>query len=175
MKTSLLLNERGLTVAEILVAMVIIGIGLVGLATVIPLSTYGVSEGKGVSTATFLAEQKLEEVRNATWATAAATDCVGLGAPPTTTTCTRAVPTSCTSGTSCATYSNESAVTGYPGYSRTVNVTDCGAGAGCAGVVNSAIRLVTVTVTYTPISATGSNAVSGARSTTLQMVIAQRQ
>jgi hypothetical protein len=56
-----------------------------------------------------------------------------------------------------------------------VSVTDCGVAPGCAGVVNNKMRLVTVTVTYTPTSATGSNAVSGTRSATIPMVMAQRQ
>src|SRR5688572_32005011 len=108
-------DERGLTLAEILVATVVISIGLVGLAVVIPLSSYGVHEGNAMSTATFLAEQRLEEVRNASWTTTpAANDCLGVGpaAAPTSTTCARTQPTACTSGTACTTFADESAVTG---------------------------------------------------------------
>jgi hypothetical protein len=36
------------------------------------------------------------------------------------------------------------------------------------------IRQVTVTVSYTPLSATGTNAVSGARSVSVTMQVAQR-
>src|SRR3989442_7287448 len=39
-----MLNERGLTLVEVLVAAAIIGIGLVGLMTVVPVSSFGVRE-----------------------------------------------------------------------------------------------------------------------------------
>src|SRR5688572_17148749 len=73
-------NERGLTLAEILVAVAILGIGLVGLAVVVPIASYGVQEGSQLSTATFLAEQRLEQIRNAPWTGTPANDCVGTGA-----------------------------------------------------------------------------------------------
>ena len=113
-------NERGLSLVEILVAIAIIGIGLVGLAVVVPVASYGVQEGNQLSTATFLAEQRLEEVRNAPWAASPANDCLGVSsnnAPPGSTTCTRSAPTSCTGGTACTTYGDESAVAGFTGYS----------------------------------------------------------
>src|SRR5207245_9743591 len=72
-------NERGLTLAEILVAVAIIGLGLVGLAVVIPVSSYGVQEGNQLSTATFLAEQMIERARSAQWTQNPAVDCLGIG------------------------------------------------------------------------------------------------
>jgi prepilin-type N-terminal cleavage/methylation domain-containing protein len=169
-------DDRGVTLAEILVATAVISIGLVGLAMVIPLSTYGVHEGNALSTATFLAEQRLEEVRNASWTTVpAANDCLGLGSgtAPTSTTCGRTQPTACTAGTTCTTYPDEASVAGKPGYSRTVRVIDCGTGAGCAGVVSNDMRLVRVTVTYAPMSGVGGP--SGTRSAVLEMIVARRQ
>ena len=170
-------NEQGMTLAEILVATVIISVGLVGLAIVIPLSSYGVHEGNALSTATFLAEQRLEEVRNADWtAVPAVTDCIGLGdaAAPTTTTCTRAVPTSCTSGTACTTYPDEADVAGYTGYSRQVRVLDC-LTVGCAGINNADMRLVRVTVSYRPISGVGGSAATAAKSAVLELLVTRRQ
>jgi prepilin-type N-terminal cleavage/methylation domain-containing protein len=161
------LNERGLTLAEILVAVAIIGIGLVGLAVVIPISTYGVQEGNQLSTATFLAEQRIEQVRNASWTATGPADCVGVspgGATPTgvatSNTCARPADTStglalCTSGAACTTYPDEAAVTGFTRYSRTTRIIDCSAGAGCAGIVNAAMRTVRVAVTYTPLTSAG--------------------
>ena len=173
-------DERGMTLAEILVATVVISVGLVGLAIVIPLSSYGVHEGNALSTATFLAEQRLEEVRNADWTTIpAATDCIGLGptAAPTTTTCARTVPTVCTSGTSCTTYPDEGNVSGYTGYSREVRVFDCSAigGTGCAGITNANMRLVRVTVSYRPISGVGGSAATATKSAVLELLVARRQ
>jgi hypothetical protein len=44
-----------------------------------------------------------------------------------------------------------------------------------AGVLSgTGIRQVTVTVTYTPLSATGTNAISGSRSANVTLQIAQR-
>ncbi|MBI2217383.1 MAG: hypothetical protein HYU51_08805 [Candidatus Rokubacteria bacterium] len=178
-----------MTLAEVLVATIVISIGLVGLAMVIPLSTYGVHEGNALSTATFLAEQRLEEVRNATWACPGssaspcpvaappANDCLGLGSAsaPTSTTCERELPTDCDSGTSCTTWADEEPVTGSPAYRRNVRVIDCGSGSGCAGVVDGAMRLVRVTVTYTPMSGVGGQGTGTGKSAVLEMIIARRQ
>jgi hypothetical protein len=180
-------NERGVTLAEILVATIVISVGLVGLAMVIPLSSYGVHEGNALSTATFLAEQRLEEVRNAAWTCPGAgcdptvappaNDCLGLGSgsAPTSTTCDRDQPTVCNPGTSCTTWQDENAVTGYPAYRRNVRVIDCGTGTGCAGVVDGSMRLVRVTVTYTPMSGVGGPGTSTGKSAVLEMIIARRQ
>ena len=61
---ALLRDQRGMSLAEILVASVVIAIGLVGLLSAVPLASYGIQEGRNLSTATFLANQRLEEVRN---------------------------------------------------------------------------------------------------------------
>ena len=170
-------DERGLTLAEILVATVVISIGLVGLAVVIPLSSYGVHEGNAMSTATFLAEQRLEEVRNASWTTTpAANDCLGIGAgaEPTSTPCARTQPTACTRGTACTTCADDGAVTGYAGYSRNVRITDCGTTT-CAGVLNAAaMRLIRVTVSYKPISGVGATGAGAQKSAVLEMIMSRR-
>jgi prepilin-type N-terminal cleavage/methylation domain-containing protein len=172
-------DERGMTLAEILVATVIIGVGIVGLAVVIPLSSYGVHEGNALSTATFLAEQRMEEIRNAAWTAipAPGNDCLGVGptAAPTSTTCTRIQPTGCNSGVSCTTYPDEASVTGYAPYSRNVRVVDCNVGLGCAGVTNANMRLVRVTVTYTPISGVGGAPAGATKSAVLEMIVSRRQ
>jgi prepilin-type N-terminal cleavage/methylation domain-containing protein len=142
-------NERGLTLAEILVATAIISIGLVGLAVVIPVASYGVQEGNQMSTATFLAEQRVEQIRNSTWNTQANGDCIGLGAPP-----APSGGNTC-AGSTAVTFANETTVTGFTDYSRATTITDCGVGAGCAGVVNSGMRLVRVSVTYRPLTGAG--------------------
>lgn len=170
-------SDRGITLAEILVATAIISIGLVGLAVVIPLASYGVNEGNALSTATFLAEQRLEEVRNAAWATTpSANDCLGIGpsGEPTSSTCTRTLPTACSSGTACTTYPDESAVTNYSSYSRNVRITDCSVTA-CAGITNANLRLVRVTVSYRPISGVGGTAAGSTRSAVLELLVTKRE
>jgi len=177
-------NEQGLTLAEILVAVAIIGIGLVGLAVVVPISSYGVQEGNQLSTATFLAEQRIEQVRNASWSATPVADCVGVspgGATPTgvptSNTCTRVADTStglvaCASGAACTTYPDEAAVTGFTRYGRSTRIIDCSAGAGCAGVTNVAMRTVRVTVTYTPLTSAGVSPV--AKTVTVDWLVSQR-
>jgi prepilin-type N-terminal cleavage/methylation domain-containing protein len=57
-------HEGGLTLVEILVAVAVVGVALVGLGIVIPVSSYGVQDASQLSTATFLAEQMMERVRS---------------------------------------------------------------------------------------------------------------
>ncbi len=52
-----------MTLVEILVGIVIIGVALVDLASVVPLSSYGIQTGNQVSQATVLTEQRLEQLR----------------------------------------------------------------------------------------------------------------
>jgi Tfp pilus assembly protein PilV len=58
-------NERGLTLAEVLVATVIIAAGFLAILTAFPQAMSGVQTGNDESTATFLAQQKLESLRAA--------------------------------------------------------------------------------------------------------------
>lgn len=163
-------SERGLTLAEILVALAIIGLGLVGLAVVIPGSTYAVQEGNQRSTATFLAEQMIERTRAASWATTPlpGTDCLGLStgnAPP--------VPTGATcNGETTTRFPDEAAVVGYPTYRRVVRVADCGATACVPGVTDARMRLVTVAVTYRGLTAAGQSPTDS--TVTLQWLVARK-
>jgi type IV pilus modification protein PilV len=165
MMRRLVSNQRGMTLAEVLVALPIITIGLLALLSAIPLATYATQEGNQTSTATFLANQRLEQVRNAQWSATPTVDNLGLSASST------SAPQS--GGTT--TFADESPMAApYAAYSRQVRITDCGVGSGCTGVTNSGMRLATVTVTYKPLSATGQNAASATRSVSVSMVIAQR-
>lgn len=170
-------DERGLTLAEILVALFVIGIGLVGLLAVVPLATYGVQEGNQLSTATFLADQKLEEIRNAAWGIVPPpvndNDCLGVGATaaPTSATCTRTAPTACAPGAACTTFPDEPAVAGQPSYGRTVRITSCAA-TPCTGITDANLRLVTVSVSYSPMS--GAGGAAGTKAVTVALLVAKR-
>ncbi len=155
-------NERGLTLAEILVAVAILGIGLVGLAVVVPIASYGVQEGSQLSTATFLAEQRLEQIRNAPWTGTPANDCIGsgAGAPVASVACTNGA-TAVAAGA--VTFADEAnVVMGNTGsataltsnYSRNVRIANCDPTA-CAGLTSATMRRVTVTVSYRPLSSSG--------------------
>jgi prepilin-type N-terminal cleavage/methylation domain-containing protein len=170
-------DDAGLSLVEILVALAVIGIGLVGVAVVVPVATYGVQEGSQLSTATFLAEQRLEEVRGAPWAATPPNDCLGVSTgntAPISTTCTRSAPIGCAPGAACTTYADEGAVAGFLAYGRTVRVTDCATGSGCMGIVHGGMRLVTVTVSYHPISGAGGTPADARKSATVDLLIARR-
>jgi prepilin-type N-terminal cleavage/methylation domain-containing protein len=64
-------NERGLTLIECLVALAIITIGLTAIATGMQLATSGVTTGQQETTATFLAEQQIEDIKAFALSTAA--------------------------------------------------------------------------------------------------------
>jgi prepilin-type N-terminal cleavage/methylation domain-containing protein len=177
-------DQRGMTLAEVLVALPIITIGLLALLSAIPISTYATKDGSQTSTATFLANQRLEQVRNAQWSAVCHVDpvtfAVGPGADVTDTVGVSASPTTAPKDPSNAvTFADESSVAApYTAYSRQVRITDSVAAAPtctAAGVMSgTGIRRVTVTVTYTPLSATGTNAISGTRAVSVTMQIAQK-
>lgn len=155
-------DRQGLTLAEVLIAMAIIAVGLVALASAIPVATYGMQEGSQLSTATFLANSRLEQVRNARWWADPPTDNVGISSG-------NAAPQS--GGTT--TFPDESPMAApYAGYTRTVRITDCGAGAGCGGIVDANLRQVTVTAGYTPLTGVGVG--TGPKSVIVTMLLAKR-
>lgn len=166
----LLGDERGMTLAELLVATVILGIGLVALMGLIPISIYGLQEGKQGTTATFLAAQRLEEARNAPWT--ANNDCLGLGpsaAPtvPLAASCSNGAVTIAAAG---VTFADEATVTSYSGYGRSLRITDCTAG--CAGITTATLRSATVNVTYTPLTGVGVSPTT--KTVSLTQLIARR-
>jgi prepilin-type N-terminal cleavage/methylation domain-containing protein len=187
-------DARGFTIPEVLLTVFIIGVGIAAIMSVIPVGAYGVQEGKQLSTATFLAEQRLEQIRKIPWVNAPAgfpnnappaNDCLGLGAPPTV-----PGPTPCFDQTTGAQLfpvgaalpaladENPTAIPGFSGYSRRVQVSACGGAVVCTAPVGGGIdadadmRLVTVTVTYTPLTAQGASPVP--KSVSLTMVVAKR-
>jgi type II secretory pathway pseudopilin PulG len=158
-------DQRGMTVPEILAAVVVIMVALVALASAIPLSAYGIQEGSQLTTATFLANQRLEQVKLATWTGTPVVDNVGVSASAT------AAPQS----GGATTYPDESPVAApYTQFTRTVRIIDCGIGAGCGGVVHAGQRQVTVTVSYRPLTGQGQAAAGTTKSAIVTLVVAQR-
>jgi type II secretory pathway pseudopilin PulG len=166
-----LLDQRGITVAEVLAAAAILGLGIAALISVVPVAGHAVQDGNQTSTATYLAQQRLEQVRNAT----ATTDCVGLSAAA------AAAPGPSPAGTCAAgvnvTFADEplNSLPGFGQYARSVRIRDCGDVANlaaCGNVTSSAVRLVIVTVTYRPTSAAGVSNVN--TSVNLEWLVAQR-
>jgi prepilin-type N-terminal cleavage/methylation domain-containing protein len=60
---SMMRDERGLSLPEVLVAAVIVTVGLTAIASGFQYALSGVELGKKQSTAVFLAEQKLEQIK----------------------------------------------------------------------------------------------------------------
>ena len=190
----ILSDSRGMTLAEILVALVIISIGLVGLAAVVPISSYGIQEGNQMSTAVFLAEQRLEQIKGTRWSgpdlntSLERNDCLGSsgtaasnwsfsgGTAPTTTICSTAnPPTSATYIT--VPYSDETpsanTMPNYSTYTRQVRIRPCDAAGANCGVSDAALRLVTVRVSYTPLQGIGGVA-TAQKYVELSMLVAAR-
>jgi prepilin-type N-terminal cleavage/methylation domain-containing protein len=175
-------NERGFTLPELLIAIVIIGVGLVGLAVVMPLAGYALQQGNQLTTATFLGELRLEQVRGLTWSAAAAVDCLGKSAAstaPSTTTATCTVGP-CAGLSNCVTLPDEAsgAIAGFPGYRRTVRIVDCGVAPGCGTVPfvvqDASARLVTVAVTFNPMTGVGAASATRTFTTSVDLIIAER-
>src|SRR5262244_1471571 len=114
--------EEGLTLVEVMIAAAIVTVGLAGISGALEVAAHGVQEGRQLSTAAFLANERLEQVRAARWeAGPPAADALGVS------------PTSSAAPT---TFPDEGELAGaYAGYARTVRIVDCGGGGGCAGVV----------------------------------------
>lgn len=109
-----------MTLAEVLLALTVLMIGLVGLVSLLPLAASGVHEGGYRSIAAFLATDRLEQIRRT----------VGSGSAVITTADEGRLPPP------------------HAAFARVVQVRDCGLPPGCSGVEAPGARQVTVTVTY---------------------------
>jgi type II secretory pathway pseudopilin PulG len=158
-----------MTIVEIMVAIGIIAVGLAALSSAIPIAAYGIQEGNQLSTATFLANQRLEQVRNATWSTETVVDNLGISASST------AAPVGDGGAT---TFPDEPPwaldEAQWAGYTRTVRITNCGVAPGCSGIVDAGIRQVTVTVSYRPMTGIGVAAAATTKSAIVSMYVAKR-
>jgi prepilin-type N-terminal cleavage/methylation domain-containing protein len=170
-------DQQGLTIIEIMIAIAIMSVGLAALFSAIPIAAYGIQEGNQLSTATFLANQRLEQVRNVTWTAASrfsvACDNLGISASST------AAPTTSTGGAACATvgttFPDESPMAApYANYTRTVRIADCSVAPGCSSVVDAGLRQVTVTVSYQPMTGVGVAATATSKSAIVTMYVAER-
>jgi hypothetical protein len=133
---------------EVLVALAILGLGLTALVSGIPVTAAAVSEGTRLSTATFLAEARLEELRRVAWGAGASPIDLGL------------------------TFTDEAALPSpYADYARQVRVVDCGEAPGCGAVSSPLLRQVTVTVAYRPLTGSG---LATSKSVSLTTLISRR-
>lgn len=151
-------DNAGMTVVEVIIALGIVTVGLVALIAAMPLSTSLIGESNLKTTATFLAQQRMEQIKNAQWT--GATDTLG-GAGS-------------NGGAAVAQWPDEDYDTiAFPGaancgatdrsggcrFRRQVRISDCSV-VSCSGIpigtvsINT-LRQVTVTVLFRPLAGTG--------------------
>lgn len=149
--------------AEVLAAVIVVAIGLSALISALPVAGAAVSEGAKLSTATFLAAARLEEIRSAVWSAAPPVDRLGVSRSP----------LSPPQSGSATTFADEAALPDpYAGYSRQVRILDCGLPPGCGDVISGRLRQVTVTVAYRPVTASGLAALD--KTVSVTTLVAQR-
>ena len=66
-------GERGLTLMELLVALIVLSIGILSIGALFPSGTRGQVQDRMMTTANFYAQQKLEEINNLVWSDPALT------------------------------------------------------------------------------------------------------
>jgi prepilin-type N-terminal cleavage/methylation domain-containing protein len=161
-------DQRGFTVAELLAASVVIGIALLALLQTIPISAYGIQEGSQQSTAVFLANERMEQVKNAQWKAISPTgpvDTLGVSASAT------AAPVNAATVT---TFPDENPMAvPYAGYTRQVRISDCNVAPGCGGLQKPDMRQATVTVSYAPMTGVGGPAAGATKSVVVILIISQ--
>ena len=94
------MNQRGVTMIELLLAMLLLAVALVGLAASFPLAMVGVATGGYQTTATLLAQQCIDIAKSMAY------DSFGYTQIP------AQLPVACPDG----------AVTGYGGFTRTTTI-----------------------------------------------------
>jgi prepilin-type N-terminal cleavage/methylation domain-containing protein len=154
-------SEGGFTLPEVLVAVVIILVGLVAVASGFQYATSGVAVGRGETAATFLAEQRMETLKSSAIANYNSLN------PGTTvefcqTTNIGATASNCQS----------TALSGVVAYQRTTTITDNPGGTGCTGVPPFLCKRIRVSVTYRPVTTAGD--ASQLRTVDLFAVVAPR-
>jgi prepilin-type N-terminal cleavage/methylation domain-containing protein len=178
--TRMLTEQRGFTLAEVLVAVFVIMVGLVAVATGFQYATSGVATGRGETIAAFLAEQRIEQLKTVAmtnyfgaptgpaWAAGASLQGGTLAAPVTFT-------EYCQSSNIGATGANcqGSAITNTASYTRVTSIVDNPGGTGCDNSAPALVcKRIRVTVTYRPVTTRGD--VSQTRTVDVYAVVAPR-
>lgn len=165
-------DSAGMTVVEVIIALGVVTVGLLALISAMPRGTSLIGESNLKTTATFLAQQRLEQVKNAQWTFA--TPCPGVASPAG---CDSLGGSSSNGGAAVAAWPDEPAVTSYPRFQRQVRICDCSVAACnavCGIVSTNQVRRVGVTVTFTPMAGTGQMSGATPESVVLVTLVAQR-
>lgn len=138
-------QAAGFSLAEALVAVAILTIAITGLMTTMTSGVVGIDAARRSSTALFLAEQKIEEVKRFALSTTAGQGWANL-----------------TNGVAPAMVDNYNTIPGHASYRRTVNVT-----LNPGGQANT--KLVEVSTFWRPVTATGAGVESSVSLSTLMV------
>ncbi|MEX2223777.1 MAG: prepilin-type N-terminal cleavage/methylation domain-containing protein [Candidatus Rokuibacteriota bacterium] len=142
-------KEAGFSLAEILVALAIISVGLIAVSAGFGYGVDGVEAGRQQSTAVFLAEQGIEQAKELAARKANLADLTHANLPA---------------------YENYGTISGAPpGYARATRI--CPGDAGCPALGMPG-ALVTVNVIYRPV--TGRGVLTTERTVTLDIYFASR-
>lgn len=155
-------DDTGMTLVEVIVALGVITVGLLALIATMPFSTSIIAESNLKTTATFLAQQRLERIKNAQWTAAPPADTLGGAASDGTAAPgqwadedygTIVIP----EGETCP--PTTPSVSCYPRFRRQVRIADCSVVA-CSGIPTgtgsiNTLRQVMVTVSFRPLSGAG--------------------
>jgi prepilin-type N-terminal cleavage/methylation domain-containing protein len=167
-----MLNQRGFSLAEVLVAAAIITVGFAGIVGMQALSAYSVREGRYRSMAVALVDERAEQAWAARWD--GTDDCLGLSPspalPPVTARCSG-------TGAGHGLFPDESPGTLPPPFEqlgRTVRVQTC-ATAGTCAIATADLRLVSVTVVYSPTSGLGGNVTGAEQSMVVHRLVGRRR
>jgi prepilin-type N-terminal cleavage/methylation domain-containing protein len=173
--TRTLMGQRGFTLAEVLVAVLVIVVGLVAVASGFQYATSGVATGRGETIATFLAEQRIEQLKTVAmtnydgpWPTGPSL--LGGAALATPVVTTEYCQTTNIGGT--GSNCQATAVTGTTTYTRVTSIWDNPGGTGCTGVAPLLCKRILVSITYRPV--TNSGDVSQTRTVDLYAVVTPR-
>jgi prepilin-type N-terminal cleavage/methylation domain-containing protein len=164
-------RDRGFSLVEVLVAASVIAIGFAGLAGMLALSSYGVREGRYRSVAVALADERAEQIRTARWDGTG--DCLGLSPSPAFPPVTDECPGQ---GVGFPPFPDER--TGalpppFEQFSRAARVLSCAAEV--CPVISPDLRLVTVTVSYTPTSGLGGNVTGADQSIVVNRLVGRKR
>jgi prepilin-type N-terminal cleavage/methylation domain-containing protein len=174
-----LTGQHGFTLAEVLVAVLIIMVGLVAVATGFQYATSGVATGRGETIAAFLAEQRIEQLKTVAMTNYDGPWASGPSLQGGTTLAAPVVTTEyCQTSSIGATSSNcqTTAFTGTTTYTRTTRIWDANAalnlGTGCTGTAPLLCKRIHVQVTYRPVTSRGD--VSQTRTVDVYAVVTPR-
>jgi hypothetical protein len=148
-------DSAGMILADVLFAVGIILVGLVALLAAMPLSTSQIAQSNLKTTATFLAQQRLEQIKNAQWTSG--TDKLGGGG------------SDGSAAVAVAGFADRwpdegyNTIAGNSRFRRQVRIQDCSVAPRCVAGVNpvpapdplATMRQVTVTVFFFPLTGPG--------------------